>query len=318
VAVVREPAPRSTGAAAELDAVLDAGLARLVDAVGRPGATEASAGVVVLLARAAAARGGRGLRTATRTAAAALERSPGPGAAPAPGIDGACGRVWALVEAARAIDDKALGWRALALATADPGPGTDPGGAANAVGLGLTHLRLWLAYRDPRSSARVRECVDAVLRDDVVDPAAGALLLAAGRVLGVRAALRAADAMATALHDDRPQDPGTAPGPAAAAFLVRHFAATGSVRSRGPAERAALAGGADPGTGHLLLDLAGALDHLDPDAARRHRALAGRTVARLRRRGDPDALALRLRLRHGGPRPWTVDGPAAHGFAAAC
>jgi hypothetical protein len=318
VAVVREPTPvREPGPGT--DPVLDAGLARLVDAVVRPGAAEASAEFVVLLARATAARGGRELRAATRIAATALERSPAPGAAPVPGIDGACGRVWALVEAARAIDDKALGWRALALAVALPGPHA----GRSAVGPGLTHLRLWSAYRDPRSRTRARECLDALLGEEVLDPGAGALLLAAGRALGVRAALRAAHAVATALHDDvapedgDPHDPATA-SPAAAAFLVQHFAATGSVRSRELAERAARADGADPDAGHLPLDLACALDRLDAAAAGHHRASAGRSAARLRRRSDPGALALRLRLRHGGPRPWTVGGPTAPGLAAAC
>ncbi|MCO1658845.1 hypothetical protein [Pseudonocardia humida] len=294
MAAVRKPALDTVDT---VDTALDTGLARLVAATAL-GTAEVSPDVVMLLARAATVRGGRDLRSATRTAAAALERSLGRGAPPVPGPAGASGAAWALVEAARAVDDKALGWRALALAPAVP---------TRCPGVGLAQLRLWLAYRDPRSRGRVRECVDELIREGVADPGAGLVLLAAGRVLGVRAALRAADATATALHAaDSP------PTPQAAAFLVRHVAATGSTRSRELVEEAAEVGDADPDTGHLLLDLASVL------ADDGYRVRAGRVAARLPRRTDPPALAFRLRLRHGGPRPWTVDGPAVRGLATAC
>src|SRR6185312_15928289 len=118
------------------------------------------------------------------------------------------GALWALVEAARAVDDKALGWRALARAAASP-----PGCAAD----GLTQLRLWLAYRDPRTGARVRECVDELVRSGATGPDAGLLLLGAGRLLGVRAALRAADAAALALHASDESLAPAAPPPRGAA-----------------------------------------------------------------------------------------------------
>jgi len=270
------------------DRALDAGLAALVGATASD-APGVDPEVVLLLARAATVRGGRDLRAATRTAAGALERSLA-GTGPAPGA------LWALVEAARAVDDKALGWRALARAAASP-----PGCAAD----GLTQLRLWLAYRDPRTGARVRECVDELVRTGATGPDAGLLLLGAGRLLGVRAALRAADAAALALHaSDEPL------APAAAAFLVRHHAATGSTPSRERAQEAAASGAPGPDTGHLLLDLAAAL-HDDG-----YRGRAGRLAARLRGRAGPAALGFRLRLRHGGTRPWTVDAPAGRALTA--
>jgi hypothetical protein len=306
VAPARTPAPD-----AGPDTALDAGLARLVAASGAPGAG-ATADVVLLLAAATAAIGGRDLRAATRRAAGALERSAGGGT---PGLDGASGAAWALVEAARAVDDKALGWRALELAAA-----VAPGRSASAretAEVGLAHLRLWLAYRDPRSRSRVHDCLGDLLAGESVDADAGALVLAAGRVLGVGAALRAADATAAALRAA-----GDPPTPTAAAFLVRHHAATGCAPSRALAERAAddAADNAadDPATGHLLLDLATALAGTDLDAAARHRDRAARLATRLRRRTDVAALAWRLRLRHGGPRPWALDGPATRGLAAAC
>jgi hypothetical protein len=278
---------------------------------------EVSAEVVLVLARAATVRGGRELRAATRTAAAVLERSPGPGTPPAPGLDGTSGAVWALVEAARALDDKALGWRALALAATVPARCADPGLARGTAGVGLAQLRLWLAYRDPRSRTRVRECVDELVDQGTTDAGAGALLLAAGRVLGVRAALRAADATAAVLHATA-HDSRTPSTPLAASFLVRHYASTGTTRSRELAEEAATAADAEADAGHLLLDLACALEDVDTGSAEHHRGRAERLAARLRRRSDHRSLAFRLRLRHGGPRPWTVGGPAVAGLATAC
>jgi hypothetical protein len=96
------------------------------------------------------------------------------------------------------------------------------------------------------------------------------------------------------------------------AFLVRHWAATGAERSRALAEAAAVAADPDPTTGHLLLDLATAA------AEEQHRQQAGRLVARMRRRTDTAALGLRLRLRHGGPRPWTAGEGGSAPLANAC
>jgi hypothetical protein len=284
-----------------LDTALDTGLVRVVDSAADP--DRVSAEVVALLARATVVRGGRDLRVATRAAAGLLERSlTGPGPL-VPGLGGASGAVWALVEAARAVEDKALGWRALAAAAAIPVHSADPGLAA---GAGLAQLRLWTVYRDPRARARVRECADALVRSGAPahDPAGtGAFLLAAGRATGSRAALRAADVAAAALRSG-----GTATRSdtaAAASFLVRHGAATGDRRSGARAEALAVAAAPDPTAGHLLLDLA-AFGHGNHDGLDRggHLARAAHLAVRLPRPADPAALSFLLRLRHGGPRPW--------------
>jgi Lanthionine synthetase C-like protein len=308
VTVVMQPQPDTA------DLLLEAGLADLVEAVGVADAP-ASAEVVALLAQATALRGGRELRAATLAAADRLQRSL---AEPLePGLAGSAGSVWALVEAARAVDDKALGWRALSVAAGIPVRAADPGIAHGVAGTGMAQLRLWLAYRDRRAAGRVRECVDVLVRGaqprdgrigwaggedrcGFADGLAGigAFLLAAGRATGSGAALRTADAVAATLHLLAVRDGGAAswPGGDAAGvgtFLARHAAATGDARSRELAVAAAFTTGPDPlATGQLRLDLGALLgeDHGRP--------------ARLPRAATPQALSFLLRLRHGGPRPW--------------
>jgi hypothetical protein len=285
--------------------LLHAGLAELVAAVTAPAAPVPSAGVVTVLARATAVLGGRELRAATRLAAERLERSL-PAGDPLPaGMPGASGAVWALVEAARVLDDKAAGWRALGVAARIATRGPELGMVA---GTGLAQLRLWLAFRDRAAASRVRECITTLIRtadhragsiawpgtDDLAG--IGAFLLAASRETGPLAGLRMADAVARTLHAT-----GTtaADQVAVGSFLARHAAATGDQRSRALAEAIAAAGPDTAATGELLLDLA-ALD-LDGDHQQRAEALA----ARLERVGAAEVWFL-LRLRYGGPRQWTT------------
>jgi hypothetical protein len=283
------------------DDLLDAGLADLVDAVTAPAAPVPSPEVVALLARATGLLGGRDLRAATRSAAERLERSiPAGDPIPAELSDA----VWALVEAARVLDDKALGWRALAVAGRISTRTADPAAAACA---GLAQLRLWLAFRDRPAAGRVRERIEALIRsaeqtaggvrwsgtDDL--PAIGTFLLAASRETGPLAGLRTAEAVAATLH---------AAGPATSAddasFLVRHAAATGDRRSQELARAAAEAGPDTAATGELLLDLAA----LDPTGDHRDRAEV--LATRLTGRPGPAELSFLLRLRHGGTRPWHI------------
>lgn len=311
-------APLETAGTA--DARLDAGLARLVAAVPDPAGEPFSAEVVVLLARATLARGGRELRVATLAAADRLERSLGE--PPEPGLHGTPGALWAMVEAARAADDKALGWRALSAAAGVAVPSADPGMAHGTAGTGMAQLRLWLAYRDRRAAGRVRDCVEVLVRathpangrigwsgrDDrcgFADGLAGVgtFLLAAGRATGSRVALRTADAAAVTLHALAVRGDATVSWPGGdvagvGAFLVRHWAATGEPRSRELALAAATADGPDPAaTGQLRLDLATLLG----EGGHRDRAV---DLARTADLTGTAGLAFLLRLRHGGPRPW--------------
>jgi hypothetical protein len=290
VTIVMHPRTRTT------DTLLDAGLAELVDAVGAPGAPAPSAEVVAVLARATGLLGGRELRAATRLAAERLERSL-PTTDPLPADASAA--VWALVEAARGLDDKAAGWRALAVAARIATRGPELGLVA---GAGLVQLRLWLAFRDRAAASRVRECITTLIRtadhatgsDDLAG--IGSFLLAASRETGPLAGLRMADTVAAALHAT-----GTAAADPAAAgrFLVRHAAATGDPRSRALAAALAAAGPDTAATGELLLDLAA----LNPTGDHLERAEA--LAERLDRQGAAE-LSFLLRLRHGGSRPWTT------------
>jgi hypothetical protein len=299
VTTAMHPHPATT------DAPLAADLARLVDAVLAPAAPVPAPAAVAVLARAAAALGGRELRAATRSAAERLERAlPADDPLP-PGLDGPSGAVWALVEAARVLDDKPAGWRAMAVASRIATRGPDLGAVA---GTGLAQLRLWLAFRDRVAASRVRECTTALVRaadhaggrigwpGSTDLPGIGRFLLAASRETGPLAGLRMADRVAATLHADvtAADDPV-----AVGSFLVRHAAATGDRHSHALAGSLAAAGPDTAATGELLVDLAA----LDP--GRDHRARAEALAARLDP-ADPAALSLRLRLRHGGSRPWTT------------
>jgi hypothetical protein len=298
VTIAMHPQPRT------VDQHIDSGLAELVAAVGAPAAPVPSAEVVAVLARATGVLGGRELRAATRLAAERLERSL-PTTEPLPaGLAGSSGAVWALVEAARVLDDKAAGWRALAVGARIATRGPDVGPVA---GTGLAQLRLWLAFRDRAAAARVRECLTALIRtadhtggridwpgsDDLAG--IGLFLLAASRETGPLAGLRMADTVAATLHAAGPGGADAAAG----RFLVRHAAATADPRSRELAEAVAAAGPDTADNGELLLDLAALYPTGD------HRERAGALAARLDRPG-PAELSFLLRLRHGGSRPWTT------------
>ncbi|WP_369148246.1 class IV lanthionine synthetase LanL [Streptomyces sp. R44] len=101
-----------------------------------------------------------GLRTAARWTARRQETLP----SPVPGLHfGRAGTAWALLDAARALDDTALAERARALALGLPVHGPNPDVCHGVAGSGLTQLHFWRTTGDPRFLDRAAEAADGLL-----------------------------------------------------------------------------------------------------------------------------------------------------------
>lgn len=105
-----------------------------------------AAGVLGVLARACRAGSGPAAREATATAAAWITRHVGREPRVLPGLYfGRSGTAWALIDAAEALDDRALAGTAAALARRVPLAWPNPDVCHGAAGAALTQLRFWEA-----------------------------------------------------------------------------------------------------------------------------------------------------------------------------
>ncbi|MFF0473795.1 class IV lanthionine synthetase LanL [Streptomyces sp. NPDC004284] len=135
-----------------------------------------SAGGVALLARALAHRDAGsplqaagpvtrealadGLRSAAHWTAERQETLP----STLPGLHfGRSGTAWALLDAARALDDTALADRAVALALGLPVQGSNPDVCHGVAGSGLTQLHFWRTTGDPRFLDRAADVAEGLL-----------------------------------------------------------------------------------------------------------------------------------------------------------
>ncbi|MFI2735266.1 class IV lanthionine synthetase LanL [Streptomyces sp. NPDC018711] len=101
-----------------------------------------------------------GLRSAARWTAERQEALP----STLPGLHfGRSGTAWALLDAARALDDTALADRAVALALELPVHGPNPDVCHGVAGSGLTQLHFWRTTGDPRFLDRAAEVADGLL-----------------------------------------------------------------------------------------------------------------------------------------------------------
>ncbi|MFF8376040.1 class IV lanthionine synthetase LanL [Streptomyces sp. NPDC015661] len=101
-----------------------------------------------------------GLRSAARWTAERQETLP----SDPPGLHfGRSGTAWALLDAARALDDTALADRALALALGLPVRGPNPDVCHGVAGSGLTQLHFWRTTGDPRFLDRAAEAAEGLL-----------------------------------------------------------------------------------------------------------------------------------------------------------
>lgn len=101
-----------------------------------------------------------GLRSAARWTVGRQDVLPGD----LPGLHfGRSGTAWALLDAARALDDTALGDRAVALALALPVRWPNPDVCHGAAGSGLTQLHFWHTTGDPRFLDRTVQVADGLL-----------------------------------------------------------------------------------------------------------------------------------------------------------
>lgn len=101
-----------------------------------------------------------GLRTAALWTADRQEALPGH----LPGLHfGRSGTAWALLDAARALEDAALTERAVALALALPIEWPNPDVCHGAAGSGLTQLHFWRATGDPRFLDRAARAAEGLL-----------------------------------------------------------------------------------------------------------------------------------------------------------
>ncbi|WP_327738230.1 class IV lanthionine synthetase LanL [Streptomyces nojiriensis] len=101
-----------------------------------------------------------GLRTATLWTAQRQEALPGN----LPGLHfGRSGTAWALLDAARALEDAALTDRAVALALALPVEWPNPDVCHGAAGAGLTQLHFWRTTGDPRFLDRAAQAAEGLL-----------------------------------------------------------------------------------------------------------------------------------------------------------
>ncbi|WP_327417303.1 class IV lanthionine synthetase LanL [Streptomyces sp. NBC_01233] len=101
-----------------------------------------------------------GLRTAAVWTADRQEALPGN----LPGLHfGRSGTAWALLDAARALDDPALTERAVALALALPVEWPNPDVCHGAAGAGLTQLHFWRTTGDPRFLDRAAHAAEGLL-----------------------------------------------------------------------------------------------------------------------------------------------------------
>ncbi len=101
-----------------------------------------------------------GLRSAARWTAERQETLP----SALPGLHfGRAGTAWALLDAARALDDTALTDRAVALALGLPVHGPNPDVCHGVAGSGLAQLHFWRTTGDPRFLDRAAETADGLL-----------------------------------------------------------------------------------------------------------------------------------------------------------
>ncbi|WP_185909119.1 class IV lanthionine synthetase LanL [Streptomyces sp. WAC01280] len=101
-----------------------------------------------------------GLRSAARWTVERQDALPGN----LPGLHfGRSGTAWALLDAARALDDTALADRAVALALALPVRWPNPDVCHGAAGSGLTQLHFWRTTGDPRFLDRAAQVADGLL-----------------------------------------------------------------------------------------------------------------------------------------------------------
>ncbi|MFI1712362.1 class IV lanthionine synthetase LanL [Streptomyces litmocidini] len=101
-----------------------------------------------------------GLRSAARWTAERQETLP----SDPPGLHfGRSGTAWALLDAARALDDPALADRAVALALGLPVHGPNPDVCHGVAGSGLTQLHFWRTTGDPRFLDRAAEAANGLL-----------------------------------------------------------------------------------------------------------------------------------------------------------
>ncbi|WP_426367696.1 class IV lanthionine synthetase LanL [Streptomyces sp. E-08] len=101
-----------------------------------------------------------GLRSAARWTVERQEALP----SDLPGLHfGRSGTAWALLDAARALDDTALAERAAGLALGLPVRGPNPDVCHGVAGSGLTQLHFWRTTGDPRFLDRAAEAADGLL-----------------------------------------------------------------------------------------------------------------------------------------------------------